>query len=719
VNADGPSARKIYTVLGDAPIASDASMRPNLAASVLDGVGTYKGTINTTPWSSAQFVSDVSASAIKVNDSTCDSSTADLNATQCKDRYLKWLVGLDNGTVFQRCPSAATGNCNLVSEIYHSVPRAVAGRPSQFLVDQSYQSYVSQMVTAKRPSVLYASSNDGFLHAFKIAQVNKNDTSEAMQVKTKETNELWTFVPPGVLPGIPALYPASHQLLLDGTPAIKDVVATADASLGAYKFRLERTLDQARGGQGAWRTILVQSFGSQRPGYFAIDVTEPVPTGSGGPKFLWQLSTDAAGNPLFGAGGGTPLITTVYLAGKEVAVAVLPGGYGSAGTGGPAPSNGCSRAKVDFSDLPDIPKPRTNIPCYTGSAVQARSLTVVRLDSGEILRTFRQAENEVPSLVGKQVWTKALLDSPMTGQPVAYPADVGGVADRVFIGDQDGALWRLNFASENGLPSDWTLEMFFDAFPNTGSDFSHTWQHGQPVIAAPVISVDRVGNLTIAFSTGEQEAIGADPTKPGNYVWSLTEVPSADRKLLKPKVNWYLALTGALAGDRVIGEMALFSGDLFFSTVGPDTTNDACSSGSGKVWGMHYLDANAAGAGKGGKTSSTLTSLVGSGGYIDATTLLGTDARGFLSGVSVAQQPTCDSTSTSADDGFFGYGVQPSAAPAQAGKYQLIIPTGDRVSTSTKPGITPITAGGGNGVAIDLKQPPVSLIVDSWAAIVE
>jgi type IV pilus assembly protein PilY1 len=723
VNASGPAERKIYSVVGAAPVVSDASMRPNLPVGVLDGIGTYGGTMNATPWGSLDFASNISAEAIRVTDTTCDSSTADLTAAACRSRYLKWLVGLPNDTVFSRCPSSATGDCNLISDIYHSIPRAVEGRPSQFLLDQSYQRFVTAQVTKKRPSVLYASSNDGFLHAFKILQVDKNDSAEAMQVKTKVTNELWTFVPPAVLPNIPSIYPGSHQLLLDGTPAIKEVVATEDSSLPAYKFKLERSLAQARGGQGTWRTILVQSFGTQHPGYFALDVTDPVPTTTDGPKFLWQLVTDAAGNQLFGDGGGTPLITTVYLDKKEVAVAVLPGGYSHApGTDGPGNTDtGCTRSKDwTWAVTPPVPDERRAIPCYSTipAAVRARSLTVVRLDSGEILRTFRQNEAEVPGLVGKNVVTQTFLDSPMTGQPVAYPNDVGGVADRVFVGDQDGGLWRLNFASETGKTTDWAVDLFFDGFPNDGNDFVHRWNHGQPIISVPVISVDRRGSLTIAFSTGEQEAIGADPTKPANYVWSLTEEPSSDRTKLLPKVNWHLALKGALAGDRVIGEMALFSGDLFFSTVGPGTSNDSCSSGSGKIWGMHYVDPVAT-KGAGGRISTTLAGLVGSGGYVDATTLLGSDARAFLSGVSVAQQPSCDSSTTGADNGYFAYGSKPTGPPAAPGKYQLIIPTGDRVTTSTKPGVSAINLGGGNGAAIDLVKPMTPLVVDSWASIVE
>lgn len=724
VNASGPSARKIYSVVGADPIVSDASMRPNLPTGVVDGVGTYSGTLNTTPLTSQQFVDATSPVALRVTDATCDSSTVNLNATQCRDRYLKWLVGLDNGTVNHRCPSVATGNCSLVADIFHSIPRAVPGRPAQFLTDSSYEAFVKAQVTAKRPAMLYASSNDGFLHAFKIAQVDKSDTSERVLVKTKETNELWTFVPPGVLPSISGYYPGTHQLLLDGTPTIKEVVASKDASLGTYPYRLERTLAEARGGTGTWRTILVQSYGAQRPGYFAIDITDPDPSKTdGGPKFLWQLVTDASGAQLFGSGGGTPLITTVYLDGKEVAVAILPGGYGSPGTAVPAPgTGGCARAKTLYTDWPDAdaPKPRSYVPCYSGTGVLARSVTVVRLDSGEILRTFRRDRLEVPG-IASDVVKEVPLDSPMTGQPVAFPPDVGGVADRVFIGDQDGTLWRLNFASEKGDRKDWNLDLFFDGFPKgtlNGDNFAHDWSDGQPIITTPVLSVDGLGRLTIAFSTGDQEALGSAPGLT-NYVWSLTEKASDDRTQLTPLVNWHLDFKDTLEGDRVVGEMALYQGDLYFSTVGP--AKEVCSSGSGKVWGMHYVKPNSAGNGKGGIPSSTLSdpdpskSLIGSGGYIDASTLLGKDSKAFLAGASVGQQPTCESPGTTTDAGYFGYGVRPASPPTEAGQVQLFIPTGDQTSTSTKANVHPVKG----GVAIDLAKPKVSLLVDSWASVVE
>ena len=707
VNKSGPGERKLFTVLGDAPVESNHTIRPNLKLGVNEGVGTYSGTQNSAAYTSASFVSSVPPDAINVNAATCPT----LDANQCRDRYLKWLVGLDNGTVNTRCPSAS--KCNLVGDFVHAMPRPVAGRPNELINDASYEKFAKAQFDAKRPSVLYAPSNDGFLHAFKIAAVTK-DPLEPMQVKTEETNELWSFVPPASLPELRSLYPGSHELLLDGSPVVKDVVATANNALpGPYKFLLERSKTQAQSGAGTWRTILVQSFGAQRSGYFALDVTDPV----AGPQFLWQLITDDADAALFGSGGTTPLITTVFMGGDEVAVAVLPGGYGAAPTGA-----ACLRKTTVMTPFTTGYLPRAEVPCYTApSAVKARSLTVVRLDSGQILRTFRQDDDEVPLLKAQGVVTEAPLDSPLTGQPIPFPAEVGAVADRVFIGDQDGALWRLNFASATGLPSDWKLELFFDGFPGDGS-FGHDFNDGQPIVTPPIISVDLVGRLTVAFSTGDQSAIGSAPGL-ANYVWSLVEAPSSDRLSLKPEVKWHLDFkANPYLGDRVIGTMALFSGDLYFATMGPtpNSSDGACAVGVGKVWGMKYLDPHPDGAGHGGALAESLKPLLGSLDYVPAAKLLGTaTTTAFFAGVSVGQQPTCENPGTAGDDSYFSYGTHSALGTPTGGKFQLFVSTGAVKSTTTETGVETIDQGGANSVAVDLKNPLVTTRVDSWAAIVE
>src|SRR5262249_50197567 len=129
-----------------------------------------------------------------------------------------------------------------------------------------------------------------------------------------ENNEIWSFMPPYVLPRILPTY-NTQALLLDGAPVVRDVI-------------FERTLAQSQaGGSGGitWSTVLVAGGGAGGSFYYALDVTDPYK-----PKFLWQISKDAAGNALFGDRTATPAITTIPLSDqgsvKEVAIAILPGG---------------------------------------------------------------------------------------------------------------------------------------------------------------------------------------------------------------------------------------------------------------------------------------------------------------------------------------------------------------------------------------------------------
>jgi type IV pilus assembly protein PilY1 len=704
VNASGPDARVIYTALSTSKL--DETLRPNLALVDNEGVGTTTATMG--KYTSTSFASTVSADNMQLTATSCDAGGVSITKDQCRDRVLKWLVGLDNGTGNTRCRDVSGGKCNLVGDFLRSAPRPVSGRPSGILSDASYDAFIKAQDDAKRPSVLYASSNDGFLHAFKMGPVSPITEPEVMSTRTKETNELWTFVPPSVLPGLIGSYPGTHQLLLDGTPTVKDVVATEQAMATGYKFKLNRSKSDAEAGAGTWRTILVQGYGSVRPGYFAIDITDPVPGVGKGPQFLWQLVNDEAGNQLFGSGGATPLITTVFLAGEgEVAVAVLPGGTGA------APSAGtCTRA-TDVSTYATGYKPRQNVPCYTAtSSVLARSLTIVRLDTGKVLRTFRRDPNEVPKLRDNMLVTTTPLDSPLTGQPVAFPSEVGTVADRIFIGDKDGTLWRVNLA---GTPADWKMDLFFDTFPGDGT-FTHTKDDGQPIVTPPIISIDDGGNLTVAVSTGDQEAL-ASSASTVNYVWSLTEKPNSARTAFNAVPNWHLDFKGSDQGFRVIGTMALFARTLYFAAMNRPSSG-ACAQGVGRVYGMDYIKPiESATAGKGGTPATGFGTL--SAPYLTAADVTGGSGEAFLAGVSIGQEPTCENGGGTGDDEYFKYGAHYALGTPRGGGFKLYVSTGSTKPTPTRSDIKALDSGASFAASIDLASPAIATRVDSWAAIVE
>ncbi|MEO8917794.1 MAG: hypothetical protein ABI488_10230 [Polyangiaceae bacterium] len=726
LNSGAGRARTFYTIQATdagSGVFSDRTIRPNLAGTDPDGAGAITGTVNA--GSAATFVAGTSPASMGLTATSCTTNVSgvpvNITALACRDRYMKWLTGLDNGTVFNRC---GTGGCNLLGDIFHATPRVV-NAPNEPTRDETYQAFETAYQT--RPLMLYTSSNDGLLHAFKVASNLKADTE---LIDQKRNNELWAFIPPEVLPRISSEYPYTHQLLLDGVSVVKDVVARKTS--GTYPYVLERSLADAASAANpnvTWRTILVQSFGGTFPGYFALDVTNPDPTmtingEAGGPKFLWQLTSDGAGNPLFGNGGGTPIITTLLIdedgnGSREVPVAILPGGPGVAGPG-PAPTPGCDRATPagDFAKFGAWP-PRTKVPCYT-AALGARSLTVVRLDTGRIIRTFRRSKSEVP--VGLQARVlESPIDSAITGEPVAFPPGVGSVADRIFVGDQDGTMWKVDVLSKN--PDLWKMSLFWDAYPAVSlhAKGAPVWNTGQPIATAPVLSVDAAGNATIAFSTGEQNALGASPGML-NYVWSLRDLPDASKALFADPF-WVQQL---LDGERVTGPMSLFNSFLYFSTVTPPAANAVCTSTNGtRVWGMNYITPKD-GVGTiispsdktvGGLAAPFLLTDFGTTAqFVTDTTLLGTSAQNqaVIFGVSVAQVPTCSQTDTLPDGTNRLSNINP-------GKFQLVIQTGAaKLGTGGQASASGVTSGSASGAA-SFDVPPVVIPahIEAWASIVE
>ncbi len=678
VNSGVGTARQFFSVRGDVhsstgSIQSEYSVRPRVLAD--DGAGVYGGT----PYNgvAAAFVSNSVPDALDISAGDCVGLT---NAAQCRDRVLNWTLGIDNGTVYSRCNS---GGCNLVGDIYHSTPR-VMGRPSEFVRDESYDAFAIEQDA--RPLVLYTSTNDGFLHAFD------------MNVDTLTNNELWAFAPPAVLTGLKTQYPGLHKQLLDGVPVIRDVVATVNGTT----FDLERTAAEAQDGLGRWRTILLQSFGSSSTtgGYFAVDVTDPVPStdGTKGPKFLWQLTKTSSGEALFGSSTPTPLIATLFIgttSPKEVAVAVLPGGYG-----GQRIAPDCTRTiSIPNTSFPQ----RSSVRCYSAEANAARSVTIVRLDTGEVIRSFRPA-GLIPGTLSART-EEVDIQSPITGQPVAYPGDTGTIADRIFVGDADGGLWRINTSSTN--PEDWTMDLFWDAYP-TNLGFGSA--AGQPIATPPVLSVDSIGQITVALSTGDQEVFNAGTQS--NFVWSLTETVAADGSL-GSKANWYTRFEN---GERVAGPISLFNGSLFFSTFQPETsTSQVCNTGNSRVWGVDYLipktatDPSDGGAPRIPEDPEATTPIFAQ--FISAATTSLIEQGATIFGVGVTQLPSCNEVDTGFADPYLGSGTHRSISNVNPGKFQLVMHTGT-AGASTGGGKT-------NTLSFDLPSPPAIATIDSWAALVE
>jgi type IV pilus assembly protein PilY1 len=646
-------------------------------------------------------------------------------------------------------------DCAPLGAIFRANP-VVNGPPDALLRDAGYRAF--QARRSKRKPTLFSATTDGVLHAFKAVETTSN-----------AHHELWSFIPPAVLPRLASNYPAGNQILLDGTPVVKDTVW--DRALG--------DLDVGGGtSPGAkWHTTLVAGLGALGGGYYSVNVTdsdcnsapgsttgECTSTASGtgyqaptaynldeagagdydsgspakrGPHFLWQLTDvpkNSATDParvvrrtrdgqdmvsLFGRNTATPAITTLQLrisgADRQVGVAILPGGVD-----GPPVKNGtCSRIATTTDLAHDTttgyrsavrkwaPNCSTSADSIstTNSAVPGRGLTIVRLDTGEIIRHFGRRDDVPEAIWSKGVVNAAPFDSPIIGTPVVYPQTTGAVAQKIFVGDADGTLWRIDVTSSN--PADWKATLFADLIPaSAGASAS------QPIQVTPVISLEPGGALVVNAATGDQENV-LFRSGEKNYVWSILEKRPTSSSAPRALTKWREELNN---GERVTGPMTVFDRTLYFATFAPHipAANQCENAGVARLWGLNYFlpDPDATGTPPGGLpmwcSNVSVTGVCSSGTLAKKEDVTGALAGYLIPGVTLRPTQAC-SKIDSLDEGtgltgfetltpsefHLSYGIGKARAPATG------FPPAAMTASSKRP------------------LPRVATTVNAWALVVD
>jgi type IV pilus assembly protein PilY1 len=654
-----------------------------------------------------------------------------MDTQNCKRMLLDYLFAqpaFSNQAAFTDFVFDSRANYPL-GDIFHATP-AVVPAPQSLLQDPLYVSFRQAWPAcpgangqACRKQVVYAATNDGLLHAFWA-----DETSQ-------ENNEMWAMVPPAVLSNLYYSYPSSHLFLLDGSPITKDIVWE----------RYDTTTDPTE-----YHTALVAGFGPSYPGYYAVDVTNPDATNLGngvvpdedsatknnitpaGPILLWQMTKlPSSAYQIFGKYSGTPAITTVFInpdgtKAREIGVAILPGGK----DGGPtSTTTSCARATKTKDSAPltgfgSGSATRSAVRCWGASQqstdpVNGRSLTVVRVDTGEILAVFARAA-DIPTTdpLTRSRILNTPLDSPMTGTPIPYPLDVGADATKVFVGDEDGTIWR--FDPSNQDPTKWTGELFLDLY-NTDLDKTATpWNDGQPLQVKPTISLDSSGNLVFNVATGTTDLYDTNGI---DLVYSITEKEASDVKL-RASVNWYLApkVTGITGvglldpGERVSGPMTVFNGTHYFATYDAGgNPGNVCTSGVARIWGLDYITPASTDSpvdlSKGGKPELTVP-----GKTTPPQNVLETDidatlpGNAVIPGVSIKATPACATLNGAATDQYVPGQTHQSSSNFAAGSYSLFASVGNKSSATT---------GGTSTLNVPLPTPSSPTVLDSWAAVLE
>ena len=584
--------------------------------------------------------------------SGCEGAIGSKDLGVCAARVLRWFGGdrnPDDGSESSKDPAPSRhpdsnqchGECSPLGAVYRSIPVFVPPPSVSENDDQNFSrartgstpSFVQQY--AGRPTMVFSQTVDGLLHAFVVAKNEFRSGARFAEVPSADelgNNELWSFLPPAVMPSLWKNF-NTHARLLDGQLAWANVVY--DRTLGVGGADTAATLTT-----WAYATVVVGCSGVSAAGPFcyALDVTDPTK-----PRFLWQLKSaiDATGKPgsaLFGDSVPGAAITHVRIYDpidrKEhvKAVAIIPGGSVSSLPSGVKTRR--SRSKMSKAwEAGASREPRPKIRDWGTNPLPARSLTFVELSSGRILARMVGDMKDNPRLPTQPATATQLssdvvvppentkFDSPLTSIPVVYPGG-NAPASRLYVGDADGTLWRVEL--HGGDPKKWDAHIAFDAYnasksgdatlskawvgagEGKGATLSPSFEPanddaaalmGQPIQTSPILSSDPRGDTVVTFSTGDQENFN---TYSAGMVTLLVSFP--DRLSTKKSDNGDVEATAFQAtmddetgvelafvnGARVTGPPNLFDGQLYFSYFLP-SGELSCTFGSGGFCALDYL----------------------------------------------------------------------------------------------------------------------------------
>jgi type IV pilus assembly protein PilY1 len=402
-------------------------------------------------------------------------------------------------------------------------------------------------------TVIFAGSNDGMLHAF--------DDSDG--------KELWTFIPPPLLPYLSALHLGGAQWFVDGSPKVY---------LGTDK------------------KILV--FGLRRGGkcYIALDITNPT-----SPEFLWMITPDK-----------------IY---KKTDPPVSSTDYGQLAQSWSNPQigkidNGTADGQwVAFigggydSENQDQENPYTSVPDNWGRAVY-----IVDISDGSLIKRFSSAD--------------AGYSTTMT---YSIPSDIAkvdtdgdGKIDKFYVGDMGGRMWRFDITGSD--KTRWTGKIVFRSNPATAVT------NLRKIFYPPDVTLENdAGDYEMLFfGTGDREhpndntiinrLYGVKLKNPSTTYTEddlyratedkLQEGTDAEKRQalidLNAKSGWYIELAPYIeslltaTGEKSLSTPVVYYKTVYFTTftpspLAPAEGTDPCYVGEGtaKLYALGYFTGNA------------------------------------------------------------------------------------------------------------------------------
>jgi len=343
--------------------------------------------------------------------------------------------------------------------------------------------------------------------------------------------KLWGFIPYNLIPRLKEMWgvdPATgeryfdRKVYVDGSPMVDDVFT-----------------------EGAWRTILIcgqgPGKGSTLAGgvtgnfYFALDITDPE-----NPWPLWEFTHETMGESW-----SIPVIGKIDKDGTDTWVCFVGSGY-------------------DNYALAETGNRFYTVDLFTGD-------TFWYFNAGQVDTTVTQGFSwDIPNSI--------------PGTPSQVDIDNDGMTDRVYVGDLEGRIWKIDVTPTFVNQDSWDAEILYEDFKN------------YPIISNAAVWLSASGTNAmphIYFGTG------GDDRAPNDALYSFIGLMDNGEDSQDERVEWYLGDPAELnldpaddAGDLSIGEKVwadpkIEDYSVYFNTLtGSIESVDPCENiaGAGKLY---------------------------------------------------------------------------------------------------------------------------------------
>lgn len=341
--------------------------------------------------------------------------------------------------------------------------------------DPTYNTFYDE--NKDRSEVIYAGSNDGMIHCFKVAYKENGGGTE-----------LWAFIPPSFLPRLKYLTPVTtaaerpyyFRYFVDGKGIVKDI----KVKIGSDKV---------------WKTIIVFGMGIGGKTYCALDVTDPDPTVGDplntGPKFRWEFdSTSAHANFPLGCTEARPIIADINTSSETLAAVFLSGGVA-----------------CDLTQVGTKPVWEEKLATAPGG-LQGQALFTLNAYTGAVIHKLTYGTS---GWNGTNTLTRSDLLYQIAAPPSLLDKNNDGIADLLYFfetgsyqatnQDTGGRMWRMNVL---GNPSTWIPNKIYQA-PAT-----------QTLYLGATLGFDKENHLWALFGSGRRPDITATTTQGNTTTFS-------------------------------------------------------------------------------------------------------------------------------------------------------------------------------------------------------